>query len=191
MGCVGSRHRRDLQVTHRFPLDVESYTCQNLYNWRWKASFKLSDNMNGDVLAVGSEILPELNKILHKYTFSPCCIFIIAALLSFLICLIETAITISLHILGEDVPELQTGIEDNYPGSISPYAPQDGSFVILAQDAELNDDRKIFLLTFGLCNFAFCTFVFWTFLIICNINFCKYQLNECVKRWNRWQWWHL
>ena len=39
---------------------------------------------------------------------------------------------------GEDVPELQTGIEDNYPGSISPYAPQDGSFVILAQDAELN-----------------------------------------------------
>ena len=56
--------------------------------------------MNGDVLAVGSEILPELNKILHKYTFSPCCIFIIAALLSFLICLIETAITISLHILG-------------------------------------------------------------------------------------------
>ena len=48
-----------------------------------------------------------------------------------------------------------------------------------------SDDRKIFLLTFGLCNFAFCTFVFWTFLIICNINFCKYQLNECVKRWNR------
>ena len=33
----------------------------------------------------------------------------------------------------EDVPELRTGIEDGYPGSTSPYAPEVDNLVALRQ----------------------------------------------------------
>ena len=60
--------------------------------------FNIPDNLDGDVLAIAREILPELNTILEKTRFYPCRLLFPAALLSFVSCLIGTVI--SLYIFG-------------------------------------------------------------------------------------------
>jgi len=199
MGCIGSRHSQDLQVTHSLPLDVDSDISLNPWNWLCqKAVFNCPDNLDGDVHTKVREILPELNKILDKTSFYPCRLFICALLKSLGTCFTAAciAIVIQLLFLGEDVHEGKTGLPDVYKGGISQLAPEDEFFILRRLQQvdpahndkdcctawwEFNDVQQTILL------FCFGWIIFFYLAIdlaIDKILSRKWQLNNYVERWN-------
>merc|ERR1712192_91415 len=96
----------------------------------------------GDGDAKTREILLELNQILHKTSFYPCRHFFLAVLKSLGACFSAAFINvIILYFSGKDVHERTTGLADDYNGSISPYAPEDG-LILLRQVDPAQDDRE-------------------------------------------------